>query len=267
MTNEAQREVWSAADVAATWAKTEHISDHGTPPLMKALKLVKGERVLDVACGGGKTTVAAARAVGPAGHVTGVDISESMLALAKTRNAEAGLANVELVLADAQVDEFPSGPFDAALSQFGIMFFDDPVAALTNIRRHLTPGGRAAFIVWQPEERMVWSPAHVVVKYLPPPEQDAADTLERAGSWGDTAFAKDVMTSAGFADARVEERNVDAEVPPETDIPASLLTGVVDAEHRETVLAEWEQQRARLTDGDVMRLDLKMNLITGRVPS
>ena len=77
MTNDAQREVWSAADVAETWPKTEAISDQGTPLLMEALRLQPGEHVLDVACGGGKTTMAAARAVGPSGHVTGVDISKA----------------------------------------------------------------------------------------------------------------------------------------------------------------------------------------------
>ncbi len=182
MTNDAQREVWSAADVAETWPKTEAISDQGTPLLMEALRLQPGERVLDVACGGGKTTMAAARAVGPSGHVTGVDISKGMLELAKQRLAEAGLSQVELVLCDAQVDPFPSGPFDAALSQFGIMFFDDPKAALGNIRSHLKPGGRVAFVVWQPEDRMAWSPAHVIIPFLPPPEEGAENTIERAGS-------------------------------------------------------------------------------------
>ncbi len=265
MPNDEQREVWNAEDVAGSWARTEPISDYGTAPIMEFLGLSVGERVLDVACGGGKTTVAAAREVGPSGHVTGVDISEGMVALAKTRIAEAGLDNVALSQGDAQVDDFPSAPFDAVLSQFGIMFFDDPTAALTNIRRQLKPGARAAFITWQPEERMKWSPAHIVVKYLPPPDEDAADTIERAGSWGDAAFAKEVLSSAGFSDIRVDERNVDAEVPPETDIPASLLAGVVDVKHRDTVLREWHESRERLTDGDVMHLDLMMNLITARV--
>ncbi len=267
MPNDAQRELWNTDDVAGTWARAEPISDYGTAPIMEALELSPGDRVLDVACGGGKTTVAAGRAVGPTGYVTGVDISEGMIALAKTRIKEAGLENVELVQCDAQVDDFPSGPFDAVLSQFGIMFFDDPAAALTNVRRHLKPGARAAFITWQPEERMKWSPAHILVKYLPPPDEDAADTLEPAGSWGEAAFAKDVLSLAGFSAIRVDERNFDAEVPPDTDIPASCLVSVVDAQHRDTVLREWHETRERLTDREVMRLDLKMNLITARVPA
>ena len=266
MTNDAQREVWSAADVAETWPKTEAISDQGTPLLMEALRLQPGEHVLDVACGGGKTTMAAARAVGPSGHVTGVDISKGMLELAKQRLAEAGLSQVELVLCDAQVDPFPSGPFDAALSQFGIMFFDDPKAALGNIRSHLKPGGRVAFVVWQPEDRMAWSPAHVIIPFLPPPEEGAENTIERAGSWGDPGYATEALTAAGFTDAALEERNLDIDLPADTDIPASLLTGVVDQAHRDAVLEAWQSHRAGLIDGDVMRYDLKMNLITATAP-
>ncbi len=266
MTNDAQREVWSAADVAETWPKTEAISDQGTPLLMEALRLQPGERVLDVACGGGKTTMAAARAVGPSGHVTGVDIAQGMLELAKQRLAEARLSQVELVLCDAQVDPFPSGPFDAALSQFGIMFFDDPKAALGNIRSHLKPGGRVAFVVWQPEDRMAWSPAHVIIPFLPPPEEGAENTIERAGSWGDPGYATEALTAAGFTDAALEERNLDIDLPADTDIPASLLTGVVDQAHRDAVLEAWQSHRAGLIDGDVMRYDLKMNLITATAP-
>ena len=128
-----------------------------------------------------------------------------MLELAKQRLAEAGLSQVEFVLCDAQVDPFPSGPFDAALSQFGIMFFDDPKAALGNIRSHLKPGGRVAFVVWQPEDRMAWSPAHVIIPFLPPPEEGAENTIERAGSWGDPGYATEALTAAGFTDAAVEE--------------------------------------------------------------
>jgi ubiquinone/menaquinone biosynthesis C-methylase UbiE len=94
---------------------------------MEALQLRPGERVVDLACGGAKATVAAARAVGPSGQAVGVDIAQGMIDLAKRRRDEAKLDNIELAICDVQVDAFPSAPFDAALSQFGIMFFDEPI--------------------------------------------------------------------------------------------------------------------------------------------
>jgi len=265
--NDAQREAWSAEDVAQTWPRTEPISDQGTPLLMEALRLQRGERVLDVACGGGRSTMAAAQVVGSSGHVTGVDISTGMLELARQRRLDAGLSHVEFAECDAQVDDFPLGPFDAALSQFGVMFFDDPVAALGNIRRQMAPSGRVAFVVWQPEERMVWMPVHVISSFMPPPDEAAPNTVERAGSWGDPAFVNDALTSAGFIQVAVEERNLDVAVPADTDLPASLLAGVVDAADRDAVLEAWQRQRASLVDGDVLRLDLKMNLITASAPA
>ncbi|NDJ51475.1 MAG: class I SAM-dependent methyltransferase [Chloroflexi bacterium] len=266
MPNDKQRDVWSAEDVVESWVWSEPISDYGTAPIMAFLRLSAGERVLDIACGGGKTTVVAAQAVGPSGHVTGVDISDGMVALAKTRIAEAGLHNVELTQGDAQVDDFPSAPFDAVLSQFGIMFFDDPIAALTNIRRQLKPGARAAFITWQPIQRMKWHPVHIIAKYLAPPNEVGTDTKEQKGSWSDAAFAKRVLSSVGFSDIQVEEYNVNAYVPAETDIPASTLVCAVEAKHRDAVLREWHKTRARLTNRSVMQLDLMMNLITAHVP-
>lgn len=266
MPNNKQRELWNAKDVVKSWVWSEPISDFGTAPILTFLGLSAGERVLDVACGGGKTTVAAAQAVGPSGHVTGIDISDGLIALAKTRVTEAGLNNVALVQGNAQVDDFPSAPFDAVLSQFGVMFFEDPIAALTNIQRQLKPGARAAFITWQPLLSMKWHPVHILVKYLPPRDEDATDKKKLTGSWSDAAFAKEVLSTAGFRDIQLEEVNIDAEVPAEADIPASTLVGGVNPAHRDTVLQEWREKRARLTSGSVMQLDLRMYLITARIP-
>ncbi len=265
MANEGQRDLWNAADVAQTWPKTEHVSDQGTPLIMDALRLQSGERVLDVACGGGKTTVAAARAVGPSGHVVGIDIAPRLLDLAQQRRGDAGLANIEFVLCDAQTDPFPSGSFDAVMCQFGIMFFDDPVAALTNIHRYLKPAARAAFIVWQQETSMTWHPVHVVLPYLSVEEDEPpgeANVIERASSWEDPAFVHDVLTSAGFKDVAVEAKNVDVDLPTDTDLPASILTGMVEEADKEALLQAWKRQLRSKITGDVMRLDLKMNLIT-----
>ena len=260
MANETQRQIWSTA---GDWSRTEPVSDYGTPLLMEALQLRPGERVIDIGCGGAKATVAAARAVGPSGHATGVDIAQGMIDIAKRRRDEAKLDNIELAVCDAQVDAFPSGPFDAALSQFGIMFFDQPISALQNIKRQMNPGGRVAFTVWS-GQHISLNPGPIVAKYLA--SESPIDTSERVRSWGDPTFATSMLTSAGFGDVRVVEHAIDAEVPPDTDIPESILIASVGEEHRDAVLADWREHRAKLVVDGVMHLDLRMCLVTARLP-
>lgn len=116
------------------------------------------ERVLDVGCGTGKSTRDAARRA-TAGSVLGVDLSARMLADARRRSVEEGLANVEFLQADAQVHRFESGAYGLAISVFGAMFFADPGAAFANIGRGLRPGGRIALLAWQPFEDNEWCTA------------------------------------------------------------------------------------------------------------
>ena len=102
--------------------------------------------VLDVGCGAGATTLAAAAS---AERAVGVDLSQPLVELARRRAQAATIANAEFVIADAQTHDFAAGTFDLLISQFGLMFFDEPVRAFTNIRRSLKDGGRAAFVAWQ----------------------------------------------------------------------------------------------------------------------
>jgi SAM-dependent methyltransferase len=102
--------------------------------------------VLDVGCGSGATTLAAAAT---AERAVGVDLSQPLVELARRRARAAKIANAEFVIADAQTHDFAAGTFDLLISQFGMMFFDDPVPAFTNLRRSLRAGGRAAFVSWQ----------------------------------------------------------------------------------------------------------------------
>jgi SAM-dependent methyltransferase len=106
------------------------------------------DRVLDIGCGNGTSTLNAARAA-VRGHVVGIDLSTEMLARARDAASAAGLANVEFVAGDAQVYPFDPASFDVVISRFGVMFFADPVAAFTNVARALKPGGRIAWIVWR----------------------------------------------------------------------------------------------------------------------
>ena len=105
----------------------------------------QSEAVLEVGCGTGATLFHLAAAVGPPGRVVGVDISQPMLEFARRRIAERGVANVSLVLADAQTYAFEPVSFDLAVSRFGVMFFADPVAAFANLYAALRPGGRLCF--------------------------------------------------------------------------------------------------------------------------
>lgn len=114
-----------------------------------------GERILDVGCGAGATTRALAAAVGPAGQVTGLDISAPLLDRAREQVKD-GAGNVAFLLADAATHDFPEAGFDAVTSRFGMMFFDDPAAALRNIAGALRSGGRMVFVTWAGPEANPW---------------------------------------------------------------------------------------------------------------
>jgi SAM-dependent methyltransferase len=155
------------ADMAAAWDGDEgtHWAEHADryemtsmaigEVLLDALGLGERSAVLDIGCGTGATTRAVARRV-PAGTVLGVDLSSPMLAVGRRRAEAAGLANVSFEQADAQVYRFPAAAFDIAISNFGAMFFSDPVAAFTNIRGALRPGGSLALLAWREIERNEW---------------------------------------------------------------------------------------------------------------
>ena len=111
------------------------------------------QAVLDIGCGCGVTTLAAART---ARSALGVDISNPLIAVARERARQQSVSNAEFLVADAQIHEFPAAGFDLVISQFGLMFFDDPVRAFANLRRSLAPGGRILFVTWQGLEANDW---------------------------------------------------------------------------------------------------------------
>lgn len=117
-----------------------------------------GEAVLDLACGPGALTAAAARAVGPTGRVLGVDLSEGMVQAARQRAHELGLAQAGFARMDAERLALPDGGFDLGLCSLGLMYAPDPDAALRELRRVLRPGGRAALAVWGERPRCGWAP-------------------------------------------------------------------------------------------------------------
>src|ERR1041385_2284128 len=158
-----------------------------------------GERVLDVGCGCGGTTMEVARPGGANGSVVGIDISTPMLEVAARRMREAGLANVELRNADAETHELAPEDFDAVVSRFGVMFFADPVRAFTNLRRALRRNGRLAFVCWQPLAYNPWmavptKAAASEIAFPPPPPPHAPGPF----AFADADRVERILPEAGF---------------------------------------------------------------------
>jgi SAM-dependent methyltransferase len=173
--------------------------------LLAAAALEPGEQVLDVGCGNGAVSLEAASAVGSGGHVTGLDLSAPMLSLARRRAEERGV-DVDFVQGDAQTASFDR-PFDAVVSRFGVMFFDDPAAAFANLAMAVRHGGRICFVCWQemfvnewiavPATAMV---AHVGLPELPEPGAPGPFSL------ADADRTRSLLDSAGWSAVTVEEQ-------------------------------------------------------------
>ena len=124
--------------------------------LLERTDIRPNENLLDIGCGTGASTLAAAIKTGPAGHVTGLDIAAQLLNRARKRSDDAGLRNTSFIQADAQTYSFIPDSFDAVISRFGLMFFDNPVAAFANMARGLKPHGRLVFAAWGPAAGNPW---------------------------------------------------------------------------------------------------------------
>ena len=191
-----------------TWASLQPMLDRQIAPLgsraMAVLVPQPGERVIDIGCGCGDTTLDLARAVGPAGQVLGVDVSAPMLAVARDRAAEAGLTQAGFQQADVAALRVEA-PFDAAFSRFGVMFFADPLAAFVTIGAGLRPGGRLVFVCWRAAAENPWmmvplqAAAHVL------PEAAPGDPLAPGPfAFADAARVRGILRGAGFRNVTVE---------------------------------------------------------------
>jgi SAM-dependent methyltransferase len=215
--NEFEHRRWNDDYWLSVWPKRERLTDEVTGYLLGAASLEPGERVLDIGYGGGRTSLAAARAVGPEGAVIGADISEPLSRLARGRAEEAGLENVEFRVADMQTDRLEGGPFDAAISQFGVMFFDEPAAAFRNVRAHLRPGGRFVFACWQSTDRNPWFFGPAIAEFVPPPSApEPGKSATGPFALADPERTVSILEAAGFANVDRRPYELEVEVPEDT---------------------------------------------------
>ena len=161
-----------------------------------------GERVLDVGCGAGASSLALAARVGAEGHVLGVDISEALIGRARALAPQDTPALFQV--ADASSIELPEGAFDILFSRFGVMFFDDPTAAFAHMRRALKPGARVAFVCWRGMAENDWVRLPLgAIKGIVPLTARPDPKVPGPFSFGDQERVTRILTAAGFTDTAI----------------------------------------------------------------
>ena len=211
--NAAQREYWNNV-AGPRWVGFAGYVERRVEPVNRLLlarsRVSAGEKVLEIGCGTGATTVALAEAVGNSGEVLAADISEPMLSGARKRIAESGLRNIALVQADAQTHAFGADRFDLITSRFGVMFFADPAAAFRNLLHAAKPGGRLCFACWA---GLRGKPA------LADPVRGRVTAFGNAGAerpagpgpmaYSDPDYVRAFLTAAGFAQIAIDRETPD----------------------------------------------------------
>ncbi len=183
--------------------------------LIACARLATGERVLDVACGTGLVSFEAARLVGEAGHVHGIDLSGRMVACASRRADVRRVGHASFARSDAERLPVGDAGFDAALCALGLMYVHDPVRALREMRRALRPGGRLAVAVWGERRRCGWSAVFPIVD-----DEVESEVCPRFFRLGDAGALRREVGEAGFAD--VEEHRLRVSLPFPTPAKACL---------------------------------------------
>lgn len=226
--NAGQADFWTAGP-GVRWAALHEALDglfaQATAELLARAQPRPGEVALDIGCGAGDTTLAAADRTGAGGHVEGIDISETLLGVARRRAG--GRPDVSFTLADAQTHAFRADGADLVLSRFGMMFFSDPATALGNLRRALKPGGRIVFLTWAEVARNPWNreakAAGVARLGAVPPD---APREPGQFAFAEIGYVADLLAQAGFAAITGEEAETRLRVPGRAEQAAALAAEI-----------------------------------------
>lgn len=210
--NEEMAAAWNGVSGRA-WVDEQQLLDHAYASIEKMLVdqvAAAGARaVLDIGCGAGATTLAVARTLSARGQATGVDISDPLIAVARARAQREGLP-ARFIRADAQTHTFEPASFDLMISRFGVMFFDDPVAAFANLRRAATETGQLRLVVFRaiaenPFMTTAERAAAPLLTGLPPRKPNAPGQF----AFADAAHVRRVLENGGWS--RTELAPVDFE--------------------------------------------------------
>ncbi len=231
-----------------------------------AAMIKPGQRVLDVACGTGALTRTIAERAGPNGFITGVDINDGMLAVARTKSP-----TITSREGRAEALPFEPGSFDAVVSQFGLMFFEDRPAALWEMMRVLLPGGCLAVAVW---DSLDHTPGYAAMTGLLRRlfGDDVAQSLHAPYTLGNLAVLNALITEAGISDAQITTLKGTARFPSiaswvYTDIQGWTLAGTLDDEQFNLLSCEAEKTlHPFVTAGGTVAFDAPAHIVTARKP-
>jgi ubiquinone/menaquinone biosynthesis C-methylase UbiE len=257
--NRAQLVYWNGP-IGHLWAGAQEKRDRDHAPMTEAvLKLAAaapGERVLDIGCGSGTTTLRLAQSVEPDGSAVGIDLSGPMLAVARQR-AQALGSRAQFIDADVTDYAFERKHLDLAFSQFGVMFFADPVASFTNVFAAMKEGGRLAFVCWRASTENPWSavPESAAKPLLPPMEPVPPDAPGRY-SFASPDRVKSILLRAGFHAPQIEKFDAMIHLG---DTPEAAASSSIDAGPLARTLAEADDDtRQRVREAVIARLAREM---------
>jgi SAM-dependent methyltransferase len=224
--NADQFRAWNGDDVR-DWVANAHryeaASARFDPWLLAGARITATDRVLDVGCGAGVSTVAVARL---ASQVTGLDLSAPLLDVARHRAEQAGLGHVTFVQGDAQVHPFEPEAYDVVVSRFGVMFFADPAAAFANIGTALRSGGRLAVLVWQELARNEW--LGILLETLAAGRRLPVAAAGAPGPFGlaDRDALRRLLIGAGFVDVDLADVREPERVGADVDDAYAFMTSL-----------------------------------------
>ncbi len=211
-----QTTLWNGS-AGRTWVESQQLLDQMLQPfedlLVDALTGEWPDRVLDVGCGTGSTTLAIARRLGPNRRCVGIDISEPMLTAARARAATTSTPP-DFVLADAQTYAFEPRTFDAIVSRFGVMFFPDPVQAFANLRRAAKSGARLRFVAWRSAAENAFMTtaeriAAPLLPNLPPRRPDEPGQF----AFADSERVRRILEESGWSEIDIRPIDVPCTMP------------------------------------------------------
>ena len=227
MSNEEQKEYWNGS-VGEQWAAQDDTMARILAPVAELLlqdpRVASATRALNIGCGGGSETCLLATAMGGESRVTGIDISEPLVAVARNRlAAQPELAGrVDFRVADASNGDLGGSDYDLMFSRFGVMFFDDPVGAFTHLRGSAAAGGQLLFACWQALAQNPWvaAPLQAALTILPPPPRPDPNA-PGPFAFADAARTTSILKDAGWSDVAIRPETIHLVWDSEGDLMAN----------------------------------------------